>query len=299
VKSVNRSDLFGFCVGHEASATFERRTTRHWRMGWLLALMAGLLLGLAGAAAADPCQVADDGSGTVTLPPAGCDYLSPDEVHVITDGLPPDTTIVLAPIHKDFICYDAQPCSWLIPPGECEAPGGGLGGNLDCFASTVQFQVTGTGLLAGFNRNLSLPVNTEVHTGPRNPGDAVQDFDTEMFYRRGEIFGDPDFELLSIRAGSSFGLPSPGHTTLTRKGPPGSDFAVDSFFDISYEIDFIGAPGSMLDGMAGTTTSSLKMVAGDPQGQQVVPALQGLWLLGAILLLGSITLIARRRSAQS
>ena len=232
-------------------------------MGWLLALMAGLLLGFAGAAAADPCQVADDGSGTVTLPPAGCDYLSPDEVHVIIDGLPPNTTIELAPIHKDFICYESQTCSGLIPPGECEAAGGDLGGNLDCFRSTVEFQMTGTGDLAGFSRLISIAVETEVHTGPRNPGDAVQDFDTEMFYLQGEIFGDPHFQHLQIRAGSSFGLSSPGHTTLTRLGPPGSAFAVDSFFDITYEIEFIGAPGSVLDGMNGTTTSNLKMVAGD------------------------------------
>ena len=104
----------------------------------------------------------DDGSGTVELPPAGCDYLSPDEVHLIIDGLPPDTTIELAPIHKDFICYEQSgTCTTLIPPGECEAPGGALGGNGDCFSSDIQMQMTGTGDLAGFSRLITLPLQYE------------------------------------------------------------------------------------------------------------------------------------------
>ena len=32
---------------------------------------------------------------TVVLPPVGCEYLSPEEVHVIIDNLPPDVTIEL------------------------------------------------------------------------------------------------------------------------------------------------------------------------------------------------------------
>ena len=61
-------------------------------------------------------------------------------------------------------------------------------------------------------------------------------------------------------------LPSPGETTLTRLGPPGSDFAVDSFFDIHHEIDFQGAPGSVLEGFAGTTEGTVRMHAGQPAG---------------------------------
>jgi len=226
----------------------------------LLACLAALLIGttLANPALADPCEVPDAG-GTVVLPPAGCDYLSPDEVHLIIDGLPPDTTIEFKPIHKDFICYEqGSPfCSVAIPPGLCEAPGGGLGGNGDCFGSTLEFEVTGTGLLAGFNRTLNIPAFTEVHTGPRNPGDPVQTFPSEMVQLQADLFGDPDFDFLQIRAGSGFGLPSPGETTLTEK--TNGNWQVDSFFDITYQIDFQGAPGSILDGLAGSTQSSLTM----------------------------------------
>ena len=39
------------------------------------------------------CVVADNGAVTITLPPSSCEYLSPDEVYLIIDGLPPGTTI--------------------------------------------------------------------------------------------------------------------------------------------------------------------------------------------------------------
>ena len=218
-----------------------------------------LLLGLPGLAAASPCEVADVG-GTVVLPPIGCDYLSPDAVHVIIDGLPPGTTIELKPIHKDFICgQQGATCSVAIPPGLCEAAGGGLGGNADCFDSTLEFEVSGTGLLLGFSRLISIPASTEVHTGPRTPGDPVQTFPTEMVALEAALFGDPDFDFLQVRAGSLFGLPSPGETTLTLKS--NGKWRVDSFFDITYQIDFQGAPGSVLEGMAGSTTADLRMAS--------------------------------------
>ncbi|MBW2417478.1 MAG: hypothetical protein JRH19_02975 [Deltaproteobacteria bacterium] len=226
----------------------------------LAALAMTLLLGLPGLVTADPCEVADAG-GTVVLPPVGCDYLSADEVHVIIDGLPPNTTIEFKPIHKDFICgaQPPVPCSEAIPPGLCEGPGGGLGGNVDCFGSTLEFEVRGTGLLDGFNRLLSLPALTEVHTGPRNPGDPVQTFPTEMVALQASLFGDPDFDFLQITAGSANGLPSPGETTLTQQA--NGNWQVDSFFDITYQIDFQGAPGSVLGGMAGSTTADLQMAS--------------------------------------
>ncbi len=220
--------------------------------------------GPAAKALGGPCVVVDDGSGTVTLPPAGCEYLSPEEVHEIMDGLPIGTTIEFAPIHKDFICEQGAAGGFpgCPPPGLCEQPGGDLGGQVDCFMSALDMTVQGTGTLGTFSRQLFVPVNVQVHTGPRTPGDAVQDFDTEMVFLQGELFGDPDFCTFRVTGGSGFGLPSPGHTTLTRQGGPGGSFAVDSFFDITYQIEFQGCAGGALPGMGGVTTRTIRMQTG-------------------------------------
>ncbi len=211
------------------------------------------------------CTVPDDAGGTVTLPPIGCDYLSPDEVHQILNGLPPGTTVEFAPIHQDFICKEQVPgqpdCP---PPGICEDDGGSLGGKRDCFDSTLQLSADfKTNGVVFYHRDLAIPnVACTVHTAPRLPGDPVQSFDTDMFRLQGQITGDPDFDLLRVTGGTDYGMPSPGHTTLTRLGGPGSNFAVDSFFDIEYRIDFIGAPGGVLSGMSGSTTATIRMETG-------------------------------------
>ncbi len=216
-----------------------------------------------------PCLQPDNGTGTVSLPPAGCDYLSPNDVHEIIDGLPPGTTIQLAAIHKDFICHGPGAigvCSFNSQ--DCREAGGSLGGEKECADSTLALTMHGTGALLGFDRALSIPVSFETHVGPRAPGQPVQSFDTDMFRLFGQVTGDPDFDLLRIVAGTDFGLPSPGHTTLTRQGPPGSSFAVDSFFDITYRIDFVGSPGGPLAGRSGSTTGTIRMIAGN--GVQMV-----------------------------
>ena len=104
---------------------------------------------------------------------------------------------------------------------------------------------------------LNMPVNGETRTSPRTPGDPVQSFDTEMRRLQGQLpAGDPDFDLLRFTAGTDFGLPSPGHTTLTMQ--PDGSWAVDSFFDITYRIDFVGAPGGSLAGQSGSETGTLR-----------------------------------------
>jgi hypothetical protein len=223
------------------------------------------------AGVAAPCVVPDNGSGTVTLPPAGCDYLSPDEVHKIINGLPPDTTIELAAIHKDFIC-NRQPgaagvCSFtdLV---DCKEAGGSLGGEKECSDSTLELTMTGkcTGAvnpLCTYNRTLNMQVSFETHVGPRAPGSPVQSFDTDMFALQGQLpIGDPDFDLLKITGGTDFGMPSPGHTTLVRL--PGGNWAVDSFFDIEIIIEFTGAPGGPFAGMSGSTTATIRMATNAP-----------------------------------
>jgi hypothetical protein len=258
-----------------------------------------LMLTLTSTALADPCVV-NDPSGTVTLPPVGCEYLTGDEVHEITAGLPEGTTIVLAPIHKDFICSErAKTANCDIPmiPGvSCEEPGGDLGGNSDCFESILEFQITGTGVLSSFSRTISVTSPSVVDTGPRTIGDPVQSFDTEMVALQAELFGDPDFCVLSIRAGSDFNLPaSSGHTILTDIG--GNNWAVDSFFDITYEITYQGCPGSVLEGFSGTNQGTIRMQAGDPT--PVTPGITGPWviLFGMSLASTAVYFVRRQRTA--
>jgi hypothetical protein len=226
----------------------------------------GVVAGVGG----NPCVVVDNGGGTVTLPPAGCAYLSPDEVHKIIDGLPAGTEIHLAPIHKDFICNRdpgaAGVCSFQTLV-DCDEAGGSLGGEKECAGSNLQLDLSVLnppcpGPLCGWNRPVLVPMAFETHTAPRTPGDPVQSFDTDMFRMFGQInnIGDPDFDLLRIVGGTDFGMPSPGHTTLTRL--PGNQWAVDSFFDITYRIDFVGAPGGHLGGMSGSTTATIRMQTG-------------------------------------
>ncbi len=198
------------------------------------------------------CEAPDNGTGTVDLP-ANCPYTSIQPMMII-DGLPPGTTIELYPTYHNFSCVPGiTACSLPLPPVLCEAPGGSLGGNFQCFEGNLELDVVGTGLLTGFVRTLYVPLSTEIHTGPRNPGDAVQNFPADMYRMFGEIFGDPDFCTFRITAGTDYGLPGPGQTILTEL--PSGDFNVDSFFDVTYQIEFEGCPGSVLDGFMGTTTA--------------------------------------------
>jgi hypothetical protein len=183
------------------------------------------------------CLAPDNGSGTVDFP-ADCPYDHAFVPMVIVDGLPPGTTIELRGPLTDF--YNVV-----------NLPGGTLGGERCTFDAYLDWTVTGTGDLAGFNRHLYVPVSGEIHIGPRNPGDPVQAFPARIYTLQGELFGDPDFCAFRIRSGDTEGLPSPGHTLLTEY--PGDDFLVESFFDITYQINFEGCPGSQLDGYMGTT----------------------------------------------
>lgn len=216
----------------------------------LVMIMALGLAFTAGAQAQDPCKEFDNGTGTVTLPPQGCSYMTADDVHAAIDSLDPNTTIILAPIHTDFICRKL---------GQCGTPGGSLGGEVENFTSTGVFTVVGTGQLAGFSRTIAVPLTVETHTAKRVPGSPVQSFKTDMARLQGQITGDPDFAALKITAGTANGFPSPGHTTLTKIG--GGQFLVDSFFDIQYEISFQGAPGGKLDGFGGTSQGKVRMQA--------------------------------------
>jgi len=193
----------------------------------------------------------------------GCsqEYSSNPTTVKIIDGLPPSSSILfLGPLK--------------VRPPYTDEPGGTLGGEVVRSSDgELEWRATGTGELEGYDRFISLPVPlVEAHTGPRNPGDPVQSFPTDMFMMQGQLYpGDPDFDLLRITAGTGFGMPSPGHTTLTQL--PGGSWNVDSFFDITYRIDFVGAPGGPLAGMSGSTTDTTQLTAnvtieGDGEGGQ-------------------------------
>ena len=226
------------------------------RTGWTLIITVAVVLAARLTVAEPPgrsfCSVPDIGAGTGDVPPVGCSYISPSEVFLIIDGLPPGTTIEAAPIHHGFVCYTTP----------CEMPGGSLGGTSAIFASQLTLFMTGTGSLAGFNRLIQVDMTSEVHAGPRIPGNTVQTFPTDYVALQGQIVGDPDFDSLIITGGTDFGLPSPGQTTMTKR--IGDSFSVDSFFDITYRIDFVGAPGSVLAGLAGSTIGTLRMAVEAP-----------------------------------
>jgi hypothetical protein len=192
--------------------------------------------------------------GTVLLPPDGCGYVGPRELHKMIDGLPFGTTIQIRPEHRQFF-------------NVVRNPGGPLGGETEQFGSVLIMQMDGTGELQDFHRMLTMQLNCLVHTGPRQLGNPVQSFPTQMARVQGQLPpGDPDFDLLRITAGNDFGMPSPGHTTLTRLpgDEGGGQWNVDSFFDIEYRIDFVGAPGGPLGGRSGSTTATIRMQTGQP-----------------------------------
>lgn len=225
-------------------------------LGSMTVFFCGVIgVGFAGTPA--PCVVVDNGSGTVDLPPANCGYVSPTDLHMMIDQLDPGTAINIDSRHHRFINIT-------------RTPGGPLGGEVEQFGSKLLMNMQGTGDAAGYSRSLEIDIQCETHTAPRPPG-PVQSFDTDMFMLDGQLPPiDPDFDLLHITAGTGLGMPSPGHTTLTQL--PGGDWAVDSFFDVFYEIEWRGRPGGPLGGMSGSTTGTIRMSTGVTAGCPPIPA---------------------------
>lgn len=191
----------------------------------------------------------DNGSGTVTLPPSSASYTTFEDHFVIENGLPPGSRIELIPTIDTFFC--------MVP--NCGNLGGLLGGDVENYYANLNLKALGRGSLTGYQRTLNLPVIMQSHSAPKIAGSLEQMFDTDLFSMQATLFGDQDFDQLIITGGTNNSLPSPGYTNL--KDLNDGTFQVDSFFDISYQIDYVGAPGSMLDGMSGTTTDTVTLTA--------------------------------------
>jgi hypothetical protein len=185
------------------------------------------------------CQLPDNGAGTVTMPP-NCLYGYQGPMQIV-DGLPPGSPLQVAAKLYNFSAV-------------VEAPGGTMGGTAATFSAVIDLALVGTGVFNGFVQTVPIANTGEIHTAPRAPGTPVQFFLNDVYMLSGSAFTAPNFDLLRITFGNGFGLPSPGQTTLVRQGGPGAPFAVDSFFDVTYRIDFIGSPGGPFAGMSGSTT---------------------------------------------
>lgn len=222
---------------------------------------------LAAAAFAQPVIVPDNGSGSADFPPVSGSYTNVGGTWDIINGLPPGSQINMDADLGNFFNVVRNP--------------DGFGGENQQWQGWLFFTASGTGAFSGYNRLINIPVQLgQTHTDPRGGG-PVQSFDTTLMGLQGQITGDPDFDLLRVTAGNNFGMPSPGHTTLTQMGP---NWNVDSFFDITYRIDFVGRPGGPFSGMSGSTTATVRMEMGVP-----TPG------AAAMLGLGGLASLRRRR----
>lgn len=231
------------------------RTSRPFLSAGVLAVL--LTLAAAPALALEPCVVPDNGAGTIGFPPPGCAYLTTGGDKMMVAGLPATSGLEVTPVFFNFAC---------LPPLEelkttatdCSNPGGSLGGDAQLFDLDVRLDVVGTGDLAGFRRVVVVRQTAETHTAPRQ---AAAPFDADFFRLPGDpaggycLVGDPDFDFLCLRAGSNLVGPSAGATDPTPL--PSGDFQVDSFFDVSYEVRFTGAPGGRLAGLGNEETEPL------------------------------------------
>ena len=183
------------------------------------------------------CISQDNGFGTVDFPDPLCGFVS--DMRILVED-------IFTSIHIDEMSL--QNISNIVT-----VPGGSLGGDLITFDADVVLPMEGVGPLAGFSRFPTVfTPDIQIETAPTIPGEPIQIFDANLVKLETIMIADPDFNSFELRMGSTFGLPCPGEIKLHRLGAPGSNFNVDSFFDISYQIEWQGEPGSLLEGLGGS-----------------------------------------------
>jgi len=164
-------------------------------------------------------------------PPISCAYVGVAEYH---SG---DPNIDLSdPRHRNFT-------------GVVVDPGGIFEGTIDRFQSELDITVRGVNELEGYERTITLNLDCEAHAGPYDKGEPFISFPTEMMRVEGGLQGDPDFEMLHLVGGTENGFPSPGHLTAVDQGD--GTYAIDSTFQMSFQVEYVGAPGGALEGFAG------------------------------------------------
>lgn len=196
-----------------------------------------------------PCNLPDNGSGTADYPPAGCSYTRTDGAMQIVTGLPAGTIVDIEPQLGSFA-------------NVVRTPGGTYGGEDDQFTAVLQLTMNGTGTLSGYQRVLSIPdVACLTYLSSRMPGKALQSFTSDLIQMQGQITGDSDFDLLKVTAGlDPESPPNFGTTTLVMQ--PDNTWAVESFFDILYTIEFTGRAGGPFEGMSGSTSGYVRVQTG-------------------------------------
>jgi hypothetical protein len=241
--------------------------------------------------------VPDNGGGTAQMPiQAAYPSINP---MVMSNGLPLASQININAV-------------WLAPTVSAEQAGGSLLGTKSPGGGPLmQWTMQGTGALSAYNRVLVMPsepgpggvatffdpafnvtgASYEEHAAPRTAFAPVQNYNTDLFRMFSQIsnIGDPDFDLLRLVAGTDFGLPSPGQTKLTQVGP---NWNVESFFDVTYRIDFVGRSGGPLSGMSGSSTAMSRFQIGMPIVPE--PSATCLLLVGGVV---GLALGVRRRAS--
>jgi hypothetical protein len=134
--------------------------------------------------------------------------------------------------------------------------GGILGGDRETGRSMLSVRMTANDRVYA---SFEMPASFEVHTAPHPSEVGEMSFDTEMYSIEGEATKVEGFDSIRLVGGTGNGYKSPGHTSLI---PAGDDvYAVDSTFNISYRIEYVGAKGGPLEGLSGTIESSILMKA--------------------------------------